>query len=936
MPVVSFGFRMEGCQGAMNWSPLLILTVLMVAGGLPARASFLDAYLNNLKLDQSSFPRASDRDGVELTGEKRLGQTFVTGPRVRKISRIAIQCPHYNPEWGEGVSLVLTLYDSPAREQKLAAFEMKYEWRSWEDMTIVFPLDAEAEPGRSYYYELTTKGGNGKVGKIMTSAADYPFGCAYVDGQPQDFDFAFQTSVHTDWDRDAAYREGFAMFDLDHPGLKAVKAAVEQKKWEDAAKALVAHFENRPAFREMAQQARQLRIPDMTLAELAADMKVRDPDGNIISLGPNWTHLRWWPKRGGVGLTREGIRKYLAAGYVATGDRKYAVAWSEMLKAFLTELPSPLKSGIVPKDARNIPPVFPGGLAGGTLWSGLAIGARLAHEFYYYTVFVDAPEFTWDVRAAFIFNLGDMADVLAIQKGGGNWATQMFDHLFYFSTEFPEFARSKEYARLAFDGLIENMRETLQPDGPIGESAGYQMMVHGQYLDIMERARRLGLEIPQELVSRVEAALVFHLYTIQPDGFRPPFGDALADDARPLLKRGAETFGRKDMLWVATNGAEGSMPDRLSVHFPHSGYYVMRSDWGPDARYLILRNGRYTAHGHSDALSFILLAYGNLLIADPGIYIYGTPDAVRLISIRSHSTISVDGADLENAGGPTTFLTGSVADYLRAGGPAYKSLGRTIRPVRRIVFLRPDYWVISDIVRGGGEHQVDSRFHFADVQATLDPRTQIAFTTRTSGGNLALIPAGGAETVSVLEEGDTAFVHEKLEPALILRRSVSASLPLRMDTVAYPFRGASPEASAASLTPAGNASVETCGVRTTTPAGADVVIFSDSPGSEVSFTDAPVRLKGEFACVRKDPSGGLRGFAWARGSRLEDGELLAEASQTVRWLDVAYDEDTVRVTCEGGDASLRVAAMGRKKASVNGAPPRSLAVGQEFFSPFGD
>lgn len=920
----------------MNWLPLLILAGLMVAAGLPARASFLDTYLNNLKLDQSSFPRASDRDGVELTAERRLGQTFTTGPSVRKISRIAIQSPHYNPDWGEGVSLVLTLYDSPARERMLAAFEMKYEWRSWEDMTIVFPLDAEAEPGRSYYYELTTKGGNGKVGKIMMAAADYPSGCAYVDGQRQDFDFAFQTYVHTDWDRDTAYREAFAMFDLDHPGLEEVKAAVQQKKWEDAAKALVAHFENRPAFREMAQQARQLRIPDMTLAELAADMKVRDPDGNIISLGPNWNHLRWWPKRGGVGLTREGIRKYLAAGYLATGDRKYAVAWNEMLKAFFTELPSPLKSGIVSRDARDIPPIFPGGLAGGTLWSGLAIGARLAHEFYYYTVFADAPEFPWDVRAAFIFNLGDMADVLAIQKGGGNWATQMLDHLFYFSTEFPEFARSKEYGRLAFEGLQANMRETLQPDGPIGESAGYQMMVHGQYLDIMERTRRLGLEIPQELVSRVEAALAFHLYTIQPDGFRPAFGDALADDARPLLRRGAETFDRKDMLWVATNGAQGSMPERLSVQFPHSGYYVMRSDWGPDARYLILRNGRYSAHGHFDALNFILFAYGNLLISDPGIYIYGTPEAVRLISTRSHSTISVNGADLENAGGPTTFLTGNVADYLCAEGPAYQNLERNIRPVRRIAFLRPDYWVISDIVRGSGEHQVDSRFHFADTQATLDPRTQIAVTTRAAGGNLALIPAGGAETVSVLEEGDTAFVHEKLEPALILRRSVTGTLPVRMDTVAYPFRGASPDASAAPLTPAGKASVETCGVRIITAAGADVVVFSDHPEREVSFSDAPVRLKGGFACVRRDPSGNLRGFAWAQGSRLEDGGLLAEASQTVRWLDVSYDEDTVRLSCEGGNQSLRVAAMGRKKAVVNGRPPRSLSDGEEFFRPLGD
>lgn len=832
--------------------------------------------------------------------------------------------------------MVLTLYDTPARVRKLASFEMRYEWRSWEDMTIVFPVDAAAERGRSYYYELTAKGGNGRVGKIMKASQDYPARCAYVDGEPQAFDFAFQTYVHTDWDRDAAYQAAFAMFDLDHPGLQAVKSAVERRSWEEAAKALVAHFENRPSFRKMVEEARRLRIADITLAELAAEMKVRDPDGNIISLGPSWNHLRWWPKRGGVGLTREGIRKYLAAGYLATGDRKYAAAWNDMLKAFFTELPSPLKSGIVPRDAKDIPPVFPGGLAGGTMWSGLAIGARLAHEFYYYAVFADAPEFTWDVRAAFIFNLGDMADVLAIQKGGGNWATQMFDHLFYFSTEFPEFARSREYARLAFEGLKENMRETLQPDGPIGESAGYQMMVHGQYLDIMERARKLGLEIPQELTARVEAALAFHLYTIQPDGFRPCFGDALADDARPLLRRGAEAFGRKDMLWAATDGREGEMPDRLSVQFPHSGYYVMRSSWSPDARYLILHNGRYTAHGHFDALGFILCAYGSLLIADPGIYIYGTPDALRLISTRSHSTISVDGCDLENAGGPAVFRTGSVADYLRAEGPGYQGLDRSIRPVRRIAFVRPDYWVISDVVRGAGEHRADWRFHFADTMAELDPQTQTARTTRAAGGNLLLIPAGGAKGHSTLEQGDTAFVHEKLEPALILKRSVKAELPVRMDTVAYPFPAGSPAVSVTSLTPAGDSSVETCGVKVAAHSGEDVVVFSSGGVSEVSFRDARIRLRGEFACVRRDPSGGLRGFSMARASRLEDGLLLAESSSCVDWLDVAYGGDVVRVACEGADSGLRVAALGRRMVAVNGGTARPLDPGAEFFSPFAE
>ncbi len=529
-----------------------------------------------------------------------------------------------------------------------------------------------------------------------------------------------------------------------------------------------------------------------------------------------------------------------------------------------------------------------------------------------------------------------MADVLAIQKAGGNWTTQMFDHLFYFGTEFPEYARSKEYAKLAFEGLQANMRETLQPDGPIGESAGYQMMVHNQYLDVMERARMLGLVIPEDLTAKVETALAFHMYTVQPDGFRPPFGDALGDDARPLLKRGAKEFGRQDMLWVATGGAEGAPPERLSVDFPHSGYYVMRSDWTPQARYLVLRNGRYTAHGHFDALSFVMNAYGNPLIVDPGIYIYGTPDAVRLISTKSHSTISVDDANLGNGGGPTLFVTAPGIDFLNAEGPGYQGLDKSIRPVRRVVFLKPDYWVISDVVYGQGKHQVDSRWHFADMAAALDSDTQVAVTTHKEGGNLALIPAGGAILTASMDNADTAYVHEKLEPALMLRRSVKADLPLRMDTVAYPFVGETPDASVSAIAPSPGSTIETSGIRITTRGGTDTVIFTQAPESEASFAGGALRLNGQFACIRKTSDGAVRGFAWAQSRRLEDGTLLAECENTVRSLDVSYDGDLVRLTVSGIQPSLHMAAHGCRRVSINGSEPTEIRAVNGFFRPFGE
>ena len=913
---------------------LIALCFLLV--GAVNHAHFLDEYLHNIQLDQQSPWRSPEGASEFLRAPHVFGQTFVTGPNVEEIYQIAIHVPHTNSDWGEGTSLVMSLYESPAKTKKLAEFSMQYEWRSWEDMVMVFPMKAKAEPDHEYYFELSAVGGNGIIGPILKARGDYERGKAYIDGQPQDFDFAFQVYVHNKWDRDRAYCEAFSMFDLNYPGMEALKAAVERGDWEAAAKALVAHFESRKEFQEILNQPKPTNVAerDLALAQLAADMKIMDAEGNVLSLGPNWNHLKWWPTRGGVGLTREGIRKYLALGYQVTSDSKYARAWNDMLKAVLKDLPSPIKAGVIPPDAKGIPPINPGGIAGGSMWSGLAIGARLAHEFYYYATFAKAPEFTWDVRAAFIFNLGDMADMLARQKGAGNWATQMYNHLFYFATEFPEFARSKEYAQLAFNGLLENMRDTLMPDGPIGESAGYQMLVHKQYLDILDRADRFHMTIPDDIKAKIERALEFHTYTVTPNWHRPAFGDALADKPLELLMRGAERFGRQDMLWVATQGVKGRKPDITSIEFPYSKYYVMRSDWSPDALYMCIKNGRYTAHGHFDSLSFELHAYGNALIVDPGIYIYGTPDAQRLISTRSHSTVSVDGADFHNGGGPNQFFAGESVDYFRGISPEYQGLSPEIRTVRRIAFLKPDYWVVSDLVQGTGKHRIDSRFHFSDLNAVIDPLSGIARTTKTTGGNLAILPAGQKGMSYTLDEGFTAFVHEKKEPALILRQSVESDLPFWLANVLYPFCGTFNPPKLNVIKDSDFSRTGVCALRIDTAKGRDYITFAETPDTESNFAKDNLSAKAQCAMVRLGKDGRVQSFALIYGSRLKRGDLLAESSVPVPALEVVYGENEIRIKVKDPNPSIRIAALGRRFYRINGGATKQIRAVEGMFAPF--
>src|SRR5256885_12545900 len=94
-----------------------------------------------------------------------------------------------------------------------------------------------------------------------------------------------------------------------------------------------------------------------------------------------------WRSRGGVGLTRTGLRGLLATAYAQTHDEKYARAWDAMLRFQFEDLPSPLRAGVIPPDAQDIAPIGEPGIGGGSMWASLSIGARMMHAFAYYRAF---------------------------------------------------------------------------------------------------------------------------------------------------------------------------------------------------------------------------------------------------------------------------------------------------------------------------------------------------------------------------------------------------------------------------------------------------------------------------------------------------------------------------------------------------------------------
>jgi hypothetical protein len=83
---------------------------------------------------------------------------------------------------------------------------------------------------------------------------------------------------------------------------------------------------------------------------------------------------------------------------------------------------------------------------------------------------------------------------------------------------------------------------------------------------------------------------------------------------------------------------------------------------------------------------------------------------------------------------------------------------RTVTHERRIFFVKPEYWIITDQLKtlDGRRHRYDSLFHLNAPSASVDETTKMVLTQDSEGSNLAIIPPRGddlrVEIVSGQEE----------------------------------------------------------------------------------------------------------------------------------------------------------------------------------------
>lgn len=786
---------------------LLLLSPLPAAHAGP----LLDEILNCPRLGAHTPGREEDA-ALAIPPGGSLGQTFRLSPDAEKVFRIALWQAFWHESWEPDEILVLTLWDSLEKKNTYGRYALPYDRRMWESAVPMFTVDARVPAGELLYFELTVDlqplrpaeeptewklnksrpgilNGNRGIEGFGGTRRDDTEGTAYVNGQPVDRDLWFEIHEKRRVDRDALHAEAFARFDLEPADLALVRTAVEQKDWDTAAAELVRHFEGRAdLFPDGSTTVQFDPDYDTREADLAAAHLVLLDDGITVDLGPEWNHLALWPERGGVGLTRSGLRKHLAGGYRATGNSKYARAWNDMLTHFFLQAPSPVRAGVLPREG-TLPPVSPPGLGGGSIWTALSVGARMGHGFYYYGAFVDSPHFTPDVRAAFLFNLGEMSEVFERQRGGGNWDAQMSNGLMEFGLTYPEFKSAPGWVEQGFEQLVNNALESVYDDGAAREpTVGYHGMMMRRYRNVLETAAELDLEVPPRVRELTERMYEFIQHTTQPDGTLVPWGDSTPGSVPFDLIHDATFFHRPDFLYVGTGGAAGTPPAMTSRAFPHGGFYYLRTGWDRRAHFAAVRCGPFGSHGHFDALSLVLSSFGRPILIDPAITTYGTPEAEELTSTAAHNTITVDGRNARS-GTAGEWVTTERYDYFRGQNDGYDGL-REVCHERRVWFVKPDgdfagLWLVRDRVAGPGEHEAVLRWRFGRMGVEQHGNT---LRTTGDGGNLTVEVLGQAPD-AVEEKIARVPGEEGLTTTPVASWKQHGALPLEFTTLLVPWEG---------------------------------------------------------------------------------------------------------------------------------------------------
>jgi hypothetical protein len=406
--------------------------------------------------------------------------------------------------------------------------------------------------------------------------------------------------------------------------------------------------------------------------------------------------------------------------------------------------------------------------------------------------------------------------------------------LVYAGTIFPQFRESSRWQAVGAGTLSEEALRQISADGMYFEqSTCYQRYSCEIFLHFLLLASRADLAVSEDVTERLRR-MVDALAALQrPGGSMPSIGDADGGQLLSLVPRepadysgmfavAAAYFERPEfaraagsiapeVMWLM--GEEGGAAFERAYHtrprparsciFVEGGYAVMRDDRVDHQMIVDVGPLGAYAHGHADLLSIQCDIFGEPCLVDPGTGGY-TPEPEWRNYFRgtaAHSTICVNELGQADPDGPFGWHTRpttrvrawqstSELDFVDADHDAWRDAG--IRHRRRVVYVKPAFWVVIDDLEGSGTATAELSWQFAPALVSLEPDGR-ADAVLASGARLWVLPLSTCELQAFVKMGDTQPIRGWISPDYGVRQAAPmlvhaglAALPMRVITVLYP------------------------------------------------------------------------------------------------------------------------------------------------------
>ena len=442
----------------------------------------------------------------------------------------------------------------------------------------------------------------------------------------------------------------------------------------------------------------------------------------------------------------------LARAYKTSGDLKFAAAIVEQMESWFVQCP----------------------FGKGMNWrSPLELAIRLINWVWAIDLILESGLFSGEFRSKTLYSvylhLWEITRKYSRGSSANNHLVGEAAGVFIAASYFNKFPETEKWRKESRDILLNEIITQTYADGCTREQAlGYQLFVSQFFLFSGIVARRSNHDFPLSYWSRLEKMMETVGFFAEGGSNLPMFGDcddgyaldlgSLSGDVGGILSTGAVMFGRPDFKhwagecreqtwWLLGPSSqdkfdgisETSQDDQIKSHdFSEAGYYLIQSgkkDAGERISVFFdcgeLGYKSIAAHGHADALSFTLRAFGVDIFVDPGTYDYFSFPEWRnyFRSTRAHNTIVVDNFNQSEIIGPFMWSHKAIAHCLewekrenggRVSGEhnGYKRLADPVTH-RRTLDLDGNSrkLIIRDDIFAREMHEVSIYFHLSELCA---------------------------------------------------------------------------------------------------------------------------------------------------------------------------------------------------------------------------